>query len=163
MVRWGGPEYKATTATTWSYMPLLDIRWSLRLHYFLERNFSPCTNHIAENTICVCNTGKSCLLLHDDTALFWCVNFSTMHTASYEFLMKPKESARCHHTLSSWVGSGYETSHTRLALTHVLYQGIVRACIYGDYYRWNQLGPGWEWTPNFNVKWESDQCVINTL
>ena len=58
-----------------------------------------------------------------------CVNFST---ASYEFLMKPKESTGCHQTLSSRVGSGYETSHTRLTLTHVLYQGIVRACIYGD-------------------------------
>ena len=33
-----------------------------------------------------------------------------MHTASYEFLMKPKESARCHQTLSARVGSGDETS-----------------------------------------------------
>ena len=33
-----------------------------------------------------------------------------MHTASYEFLMKPKESARCHQTLSAWVGSGDETT-----------------------------------------------------
>ena len=33
-----------------------------------------------------------------------------MHTASYEFLIKPKESARCHQTLSVWVGSGDETS-----------------------------------------------------
>ena len=32
-----------------------------------------------------------------------------MHTASYEFLMKPKESAGCHQTLSVWVGSGDET------------------------------------------------------
>ena len=32
-----------------------------------------------------------------------------MHAASYEFLMKPKESAGCHHTLSTWVGSGDET------------------------------------------------------
>ena len=31
-----------------------------------------------------------------------------MHTASYKFLMKPKESAGCHQTLSSWVGSGDE-------------------------------------------------------
>ena len=29
-----------------------------------------------------------------------------MHTASYEFLMKLKESAGCHRTLSAWVGSG---------------------------------------------------------
>ena len=33
-----------------------------------------------------------------------------MHTASYEFLMKPKESAGCHQTLSSQVGSGDETN-----------------------------------------------------
>ena len=32
-----------------------------------------------------------------------------MHTASYEFLMKPKESAGCHKTLSARVGSGDET------------------------------------------------------
>ena len=35
-----------------------------------------------------------------------------MHTASYEFLMKPKESAGCHQTLSARVGSGDETSPT---------------------------------------------------
>ena len=34
---------------------------------------------------------------------------STMHTASYEFLMKLEESAGCHQTLSSQVGSGDET------------------------------------------------------
>ena len=33
-----------------------------------------------------------------------------MHTASYEFIMKPKESAGCHQTLSAQVGSGDETS-----------------------------------------------------
>ena len=33
-----------------------------------------------------------------------------MHTASYEFLMKPKESAGCHQTLSTRVGSGDETT-----------------------------------------------------
>ena len=32
-----------------------------------------------------------------------------MHTASYEFLVKPKESAGCHQTLSARVGSGDET------------------------------------------------------
>ena len=32
-----------------------------------------------------------------------------MHTASYEFLMKPKESVGCHQTLSARVGSGDET------------------------------------------------------
>ena len=33
-----------------------------------------------------------------------------MHTASYEFLIKPKESAGCHQTLSMWVGSEDETN-----------------------------------------------------
>ena len=33
-----------------------------------------------------------------------------MHTVSYEFLMKPKESAGCHQTLSSRVGAGHETT-----------------------------------------------------
>ena len=32
-----------------------------------------------------------------------------MHTVSYEFLMKPEESAGCHQTLSSRVGAGHET------------------------------------------------------
>ena len=35
-----------------------------------------------------------------------------MHTASYEFLMKPDESAGCHQTLSSRVRSGDETNYT---------------------------------------------------
>ena len=33
-----------------------------------------------------------------------------MHTASYEFLMKPEESAGCHQTLSARVESGDETT-----------------------------------------------------
>ena len=33
-----------------------------------------------------------------------------MHTVSYEFLIKPKESAECHQTLSFWVGSSNETN-----------------------------------------------------
>ena len=33
-----------------------------------------------------------------------------MHTESYEFLMKPKESAECHSTLSSQVGSGHKAN-----------------------------------------------------
>ena len=34
-----------------------------------------------------------------------------MRTVSYEFLMKPEESAECHQTLSPQVGSGHETTH----------------------------------------------------
>ena len=33
-----------------------------------------------------------------------------MHTASYEFLMKPKISAEYHQTLSSWVKPGHKTT-----------------------------------------------------
>ena len=40
-----------------------------------------------------------------------------MHRASYEFLMKPKESAGCHQTLSARVGSGDETSHSQSTTT----------------------------------------------
>ena len=43
--------------------------------------------------------------------------FSTMHTASYEFLMKPKELPGCHQTLSTRVGSGDETSNIITTLT----------------------------------------------
>ena len=32
-----------------------------------------------------------------------------MHTASYEFLMKPEQSVGCHQTLSWWVWSWDET------------------------------------------------------
>ena len=40
-----------------------------------------------------------------------------MHTASYEFLMKPKELPGCHQTLSTRVGSGDETSNIITTLT----------------------------------------------
>ena len=38
------------------------------------------------------------------------ISSQTMHTVSYEFLIKPEESAKCHQTLSSQVGSGHETT-----------------------------------------------------
>ena len=43
-----------------------------------------------------------------------------MHTVSYEFLMKPKESAGCHQTLSSLVGSGHETTLHPTDIIHVV-------------------------------------------
>ena len=43
-----------------------------------------------------------------------------MHTASYEFLMKPKESAGYHQTLSAWVGSGDETNSATDPLIQLL-------------------------------------------
>ena len=39
-----------------------------------------------------------------------------MYTVSYEFLMKPEESARCHQILSSRVGSGHETNGSQAPL-----------------------------------------------
>ena len=40
-----------------------------------------------------------------------------MHTVSCEFVINPEESAKCHQTLSSLVGSGHETKlHTRAFL-----------------------------------------------
>ena len=50
-----------------------------------------------------------------------------MHTASYEFLMKSKESAGCLQTLSTRVGSGDETNRL-LSEVHLTFLG-------GDYLR----------------------------
>ena len=58
-------------------------------------------NHIAEPTICGCNTGNPWLLQHNDTALLWHINYLNIDTADYEFLTKAKESTKCHQTLSS--------------------------------------------------------------
>ena len=46
-----------------------------------------------------------------------------MHKASYEFLMKPKESARCHQTLSARV------DETMVIMTCV--EGTQRVCMGG--------------------------------
>ena len=48
-----------------------------------------------------------------------------MHTASYEFLMEPKESAGCHQTLSMRVGSGDETNPNLLCLCPSVAQNYV--------------------------------------
>ena len=65
-----------------------------------------------------------------------------MHTVSYEFLMKPEESAGCHQTLSSRVGSGHETrpafsqgnmAHLHvnrgLVLTKLMTDNITNCCV----------------------------------
>ena len=46
--------------------------------------------------------------------------FATMHTVSYEFLMKPEESAGCHQTLSSRVGAGHETIPFRFCIQYAI-------------------------------------------
>ena len=66
---------------------------------------------IAESTICGCNTGSSWLLqLSTMTQQFFDMSisyqFATIHKVSYEFLVKPEESVRCHQTLSSWAWRG---------------------------------------------------------
>ena len=45
-----------------------------------------------------------------------------MQTANYEFLMKPKESAGCHQTLSMPVGSGDETIEAIFILHNLTYR-----------------------------------------
>ena len=50
-----------------------------------------------------------------------------MHTASYEFLMKPKDSAGCHQTLSVRVGSGDETTSNHALLARYQSGIVVRA------------------------------------
>ena len=79
------------------------------------REISVCQSHCRKHNL-QCNTGNPWLLWHDDTALFLACKLVissqlAMPTASYEFLMKPKESAGCHQTLSSRVGSGDETNN----------------------------------------------------
>ena len=67
------------------------------------------SNHIAEKTICSATPeilGFNTMTQHIFGALS-VLNY--MHTASYELLLKPKESARCHQTLSARVGSGDKT------------------------------------------------------
>ena len=66
-------------------------------------------NHVAENTICGCSTGNSCYFNAMTQHFFGAqisYQFATMHTVSYEFLMKPEESAGCHQTLSL-LGGGW--------------------------------------------------------
>ena len=51
-----------------------------------------------------------------------------MHTVSYEFLMKPEESAGCHQTLSLQVGAGHETNTSlecSLLWAHYWVKGVV--------------------------------------
>ena len=50
-----------------------------------------------------------------------------MHAASYEFLMKPKDSAGCHQTLSVWVGSGDKTTSNHALLPRYQSGIVVRA------------------------------------
>ena len=47
-----------------------------------------------------------------------------MHTANHEFVMKPKKSAGCHQTLSSQVGSGYDTRPGKNTILHTDSNGL---------------------------------------
>ena len=79
-----------------------------------------------------------------------------MHTASYEFLIKPKESAGCHQTLSARVGSGDETSATGTLTTVVRRRAInSRAYASEPYFAaqmLNQLRRGHRAWPMFELK-----------
>ena len=81
--------------------------WPIPQGSLLSReNFFSSTNHIAENTIC---SATPEILSYFTMTHFLAYQFSTIHTASYEFIVKPEESAECHQTLSLWVGSGHKT------------------------------------------------------
>jgi len=87
-----------------------DTSGFINIDYFLERKFSPLIT--LQKRQSVVQHWKFLATSADDTALFLVqisYQFLTMHTASYELLMKPKESAGCHQTLSLWVGSGEKT------------------------------------------------------
>ena len=58
-----------------------------------------------------------------------------MHTVSYEFLIKPKESAGCHQTLSSLVGSGHETREEVALMCHKTKHMILE-----DYHNYTYKG-----------------------
>ena len=48
-----------------------------------------------------------------------------MHTVSYEFSVKPEESAECHQTISSRVVSGHETTSSNTMTTSLASQAIL--------------------------------------
>ena len=72
--------------------------------------------------------------------------FATMHTVSYEFLMKPEESAGCHQTLSSRVGAGHETTTCRCVRHSPFLEGRILASSPGPAQK-SGKGPGV--TPTF--------------
>ena len=81
---------------------LADPSGFINVDYFLEIKF-PSINQITENNDLWCNTG----ILGWWHSIFWQLS---VHTVRYEFLTKPEESAQCHQTLSSRVGSGHESN-----------------------------------------------------
>ena len=84
------PTYGRGSGDIW------PIPW---LYYFLERNFSPPITLQKRQSIALHRKFLATSTRWHSTFLAH-YRFSTMHTASYEFLMKPKESAGCHQTLS---------------------------------------------------------------
>ena len=75
---------------------------------------------------------KFLLLQRDDPALFLArkLVISSQLCNSYEFLMKPEESADCHQTLSSWMGlgtrlQGVGQAHVHSAADDVMLSEIV--------------------------------------
>ena len=98
-----------------------------------------------------------------------------MHTVSYKFLMKPEESAGCHQTLSSLVGSGHETivrrQLTKLASFpgHPTAQFLIVKIDSGKAWEWRKLEPydkfkNWrEPCIIFPTLWVLDVCVREQL
>ena len=72
------------------------------------RESFPSTNHITENTIC--SAAPEILgYFSTMTQHFLACKLIISSQLSYEFSMKPKESAECHQTFTSRVGSRHET------------------------------------------------------
>ena len=91
---------RETEERVWGRCPIprASLTWINFCREFFNRQ-SPC-----RNTIFGYNTRNAWLLQHFLTPIS--CQFATMDTVSCEFLMKAEESAECHQTLSSWVGSG---------------------------------------------------------
>ena len=78
----------------------------INIGYFLQGKLSqPIT--LQKN---LCATLEIVGYFSSDTALLVHELVSAMHTASYEFLTKPEESAECHKTLSLRVGSVHKAT-----------------------------------------------------
>ena len=106
-------------------------------------------NNIAENTICSATPEILGYFSMMTQHFFWHVNlFSVLNYTYSEFLMKPKESAGCHQTFSSPVGSGDETkaehAHT-------------------DMYASNDISCHLLGTPGRSIHCESDQYDTKLL
>ena len=100
-----------------------------------------------------------------------------MHTASYEFVMKPKESARCHQTLSSRVGYGDKTTYTNMLVTVTCHMTMAEKF---DWLRviWLRLKYWWQhktwenqpytqsyngWLRTYGIQWRQNSDITYSI